>query len=160
MPLLNDDVIRLKMISVWERHRKRWDVKIEGFVIMPEHIHILIRGKADCIRKFMQYSLAEVSRDIQAILQSRARDGDRSAMNLLDVISGNANGPASGKVWKERFRCVPLDDEGAVRVKLEYMHANPVKRGLAADAYDWMWSSYSHYYVGGCVMAVDSADIA
>jgi len=31
------------------------------------------------------------------------------------------------------------------REKLEYMHANPVKRGLVKNPAHWIWSSYSFY---------------
>jgi hypothetical protein len=37
--------------------------------------------------------------------------------------------------------------------KLNYMHFNPVKRGLARDPKEWLWSSYGFYWRGianGC----------
>jgi REP element-mobilizing transposase RayT len=157
LPVLGDDNVRRKMIDVWGEHRVRWDIKIEGFVVMPEHVHLLVRGSGEGVRKFMQYSLAEASREIRMAIQLRTKCGDRQAIEWLRVMCNRANGQATGKVWKERFRCVPMDDERAVLVKLEYMHANPVKRGLVAEAGDWAWSSYSHYYGGQCVMRVDDA---
>lgn len=35
-----------------------------------------------------------------------------------------------------------------VREKLEYMHANPVKRGLVKNPSAWMWSSFLFYEKG------------
>jgi len=32
--------------------------------------------------------------------------------------------------------------------KLNYMNANPVKRGLVEHPRDWAWSSWAHYFVG------------
>jgi putative transposase len=32
--------------------------------------------------------------------------------------------------------------------KLRYIHRNPMKRGLAAGAIDWQWSSFRHYATG------------
>ncbi len=36
-------------------------------------------------------------------------------------------------------------DAREVRVKLRYLHRNPVKRGLVTEAADWKWSSFRHY---------------
>jgi hypothetical protein len=44
-----------------------------------------------------------------------------------------------------------------VREKLEYMHANPVKRKLVQHPKDWPWSSWSHYENGKGLIAIDSA---
>jgi putative transposase len=35
--------------------------------------------------------------------------------------------------------------EAKVREKLEYMHFNPVKRGLVYEGIDWRWSSARVY---------------
>jgi hypothetical protein len=48
---------------------------------------------------------------------------------------------------------------GKVREKLEYMHANPVKRKLVVHPKDWPWSSWSHYESGKeGLIAIDSAE--
>jgi hypothetical protein len=44
-----------------------------------------------------------------------------------------------------------------VREKLDYMHANPVKRKLVEHPRDWKWSSWSHYENGEHrLIAIDS----
>ena len=35
-----------------------------------------------------------------------------------------------------------------MREKLDYMHANPVKRRLVKHPKDWLWSSFSFYATG------------
>ncbi len=34
------------------------------------------------------------------------------------------------------------------REKLDYIHNNPVRRGLVARPEDWPWSSFRHYATG------------
>ena len=42
------------------------------------------------------------------------------------------------------------------REKLEYMHRNPVTRGLVKDPKDWAWSSYASFSERGMpLLAVD-----
>lgn len=157
LAMLADDRIRRMILNVWDKQRARYCVLIEGFVIMPEHIHILVRGTAEGVRKFMQYSLAEISREVRLAVQLSAKSGDALAREWMETITARANGVAVGKVWKERFRCFPIDQEDAVIEKLQYMHMNPVKRKLIEEPGQWQWSSQSYYDGRECVLRIDPA---
>jgi putative transposase len=50
--------------------------------------------------------------------------------------------------WQERFYDFNVYSKGKKNEKLNYMHANPVIRGLVKDPKDWPWSSWS-FYRGG-----------
>jgi len=50
--------------------------------------------------------------------------------------------------WQRRFYDFNVWSAEKLREKLEYMHANPVKRKLAVHPKDWPWSSWSHYAKG------------
>jgi hypothetical protein len=50
--------------------------------------------------------------------------------------------------WQARFHDFNVYSLRKKKEKLNYMHANPVKRGLVKDAKDWPWSSWS-FYRGG-----------
>jgi REP element-mobilizing transposase RayT len=143
------------VLTAWRKQARRYGIAVEGYVIMPDHIHLLVRGTGESIRKFMQYSLAEISRYIQQMLEVAARHGDLNAQRQLAIIRSEANGTATGKLWKERFRAFPLDRMSDVGVKLEYMHNNPVKRGLVNQQGDWRWSSYCFYYKVGSKLSID-----
>jgi putative transposase len=154
-PLLDNDQAREMMLAVWDRCRTRFGVRLEGFVIMPEHIHLVVRGSADGVRKFMQYSLAESSRRIRSLIEVRASRGDERAVDWLALMRSRGNGTSDSKVWKERFRTVPLDREDAILVKLEYIHNNPVRRGLVERPDQWPWSSWYSYNGGDVALVVD-----
>jgi hypothetical protein len=49
------------------------------------------------------------------------------------------------QLWQKRFYDFNVYSAGKRREKLEYMHRNPVTRGLVKDPKDWIWSSYSSY---------------
>jgi putative transposase len=48
-------------------------------------------------------------------------------------------------LWQRRFYDFNVWSESKFNEKLNYMHANPVKRGLVLHPKDWPWSSWSHY---------------
>ena len=158
LPRLADPAVCHLILRTWSKCRLRYGVKLHGFVIMPDHIHILVSGLSENVRKFIQYSLAEIARGIKMLLISRAQKGDLTAQQHLTIISEHANGPAAVKVWKERFMAVPLDDLRAVSIKLDYIHRNPVRRGLVVEASEWSWSSYAFYSGGQAAIHLDPLD--
>ena len=50
--------------------------------------------------------------------------------------------------WQRRFYDFNVWSARKVQEKLEYMHANPVKRTLVRHPKDWPWSSWCHYEKG------------
>jgi putative transposase len=50
--------------------------------------------------------------------------------------------------WQARFYDFNVYSSCKVREKLEYMHANPMKRGLVKNPSAWMWSSFLFYEKG------------
>jgi hypothetical protein len=51
------------------------------------------------------------------------------------------------RVWPRRFHPFDIFREAKLREKLNYMHNNPVKRGLIKSPGDWPWSSWRFYYL-------------
>jgi len=50
--------------------------------------------------------------------------------------------------WQRRFYDFSVWSRKKRIEKLNYMHKNPVKRGLVAEPQLWMWSSYRFYQYG------------
>jgi hypothetical protein len=61
----------------------------------------------------------------------------------------NEDGQEGKAFWQERFYDFNVYRSGKVKEKLNYMHANPVIRGLAQHPKDWPWSSWSFYFQDG-----------
>ncbi len=54
----------------------------------------------------------------------------------------------SSRFWQRRYYDRNVRDYREFLAKLEYMHNNPVKRGLVLDPGAWRWSSFRHYATG------------
>ena len=52
------------------------------------------------------------------------------------------------RFWQPRFYDFNVYSAKKRREKLDYMHANPVTRGLVQHPKDWPWSSFSFYAKG------------
>ena len=61
------------------------------------------------------------------------------------------------RVWQRRFYDMNIWSEKKRLEKLNYMHNNPVKRGLVAEPGDWPWSSWKFYHLGDrSILPMDS----
>jgi putative transposase len=109
-----------------ERVRQQYGMCIYGYVVMPEHVHVLVNEPE-------RETLAKV---MQSLKQSVAR---RLALRAQDPF------------WLERYYDFNVWSERKFVEKLRYIHRNPVLRGLVVRPEDWPWSSYRHYQSGAPV---------
>jgi putative transposase len=138
LPLLADGPTRDLLLSVVELMRERYLFAVIGYVVMPEHIHMLIsepQGAPFLARTLREKWEANPSTVVQAVKLGFSR---RSA----------ARTGFSGQFWQRRFYDFNLWSQRKEIEKLKYMHRNPVVRGLVAAPDDWPWSSYRSYAYG------------
>ncbi len=106
-----------------EQVRRQYGFFVTGYVVMPEHVHMLMSEPEQAL----------LSHAIQSLKQAVSRRlALRSAEPFWQARYYDFN------VWSERKRIE----------KLRYMHRNPVKRGLVAKPEEWAWSSFRHYATG------------
>jgi putative transposase len=136
LPLLGTPRARNTLVKALGELRRSHGFALIGYVVMPEHIHLLIgepaRGTPSTVLQLLKQ---RVSRML------RPGGGDRG----------------DSPVWTPRFYDFNVWSTKKKNEKLGYMHTNPVKRGLVTYASDWAWSSYSFYARDGeCLIAMDT----
>jgi putative transposase len=144
------------LLSILDECRKRYSVRMIGYVVMPDHIHLVLWSElADNVKRFLERFLGNTSADIAAMTERAARRGDAKAARWLSVFKARARDGAVVRVWKERGRAFPVTRDDDLEQKLRYMHENPVRAGLAERAEDWEFSSASWYSTGTGPIEVD-----
>lgn len=117
--------------------RLKYDFVISGYVVMPEHFHLLISepriGKLSLV---MQVLKQRVSR--------RCRSHKRR--NAGQMALWKDQSPPT--FWQKRYYDFNVFRERKHIEKLRYIHRNPVKRGLVISPELWRWSSFRHYWLG------------
>ena len=157
LPVLEPSVVKDELIDLLRFYRNEYEVRIQGYVIMPDHLHIILNSeKGDSIKNFMQHFLKNGSKRIVPLLESVASkplaEGGQSpfaseeAEEFLSVFKACANGPAKHAVWKEKSKGVPVYSDKVLNTKLDYIHRNPLRRGLVKNLEDYLYSSYRNYY--------------
>ena len=117
--------------------RDRFEFSLVGYVVMPEHVHLLIgepaRGTPSTV---VQVLKQRVSR--------RLRRKHRLPANQLPLPFGQQD-PLPRQFWQRRFYDFNVWTLKKRVEKLHYMHMNPLKRKLVSHPKDWPWSSHSFY---------------
>jgi putative transposase len=126
------------LLTVLEQVRKRYEFVVARYVVMPEHIHLLIsepkRKNPSTVMQALKISFAR-----RVLAQTRSRR-DPSQANLFEH--------APQHIWQKRFYDFNVWTEHKRIEKLRYMDRNPVKRGLVAAPELWRWSSFRAYFLG------------
>ena len=136
-------------LSVLERMRKRYQFVVVGYVVMPEHFHLLMSEPQEVTpATVMQAVKLGFARRVLAQLRARR---NRAQASLFEHVPRH--------VWQARFYDFNVYSGGKVKEKLNYMHANPVIRGLVKHPREWPWSSWGVYHGrGDGLLAVDVDD--
>jgi len=138
-PVLRDPTTAAAVIAQLRVMREACAVPILGYVLMPEHVHLVLHPPDDvALGRLIGQLKARAAREILSSLQS---DRDRIPPEL--TILGR--GVRQHAVWERRCYDHNCRTPAAVREKINYCHNNPVQRGLVNNPGDWMWSSYRWY---------------
>ena len=121
-PNFTSAVVYNLFLETLERTRLRFAVRIYGYVVMPEHVHLLVSESEKAL----------LSEALHYLKQSFTQRVHSASMK-------------TGAFWEKRYYDRNVRDEEEFKIKLRYLHRNPVKRGLVTDPTDWKWSSFRHY---------------
>jgi putative transposase len=136
-PFLNAIESKSIFESALERVRLRFHLCVYGYVVMPEHVHLLISEPGGAPFKPL-FGLS----------------GGESPWTLADAIKSLKQGVSRRLIgeadhfWQKRYYDFNVRDHSQLMEKLRYIHRNPVKRGLCERPEDWQWSSFLHYATG------------
>ena len=109
-----------------------------AYVFMPEHVHLLVWPAQPA------YSISQFLAAVKQPVTARAVKYLRQARPafLENLLDRQPNGRAHHRFWQRGGgydRNLTAAEE--IWAKIDYMHFNPVKRGLCQQPEDWRWSS-------------------
>jgi len=111
------NILEMKLIDRTVKElAKQGHFVLIAYVIMPDHLHILLKPTKDGISKIMQMIKGRSSRAVN-----------------------------KGKFWQKGFYDLALFSEDKFKEKFNYIHYNPVKLELVDKAEDYKFSSAMYY---------------
>ena len=155
-PLLGNPQARDTFVMTLERARRWYGFYVTGFVVMPEHVHLLLSEPE-------RSNLAVALQMLKQIVSQELNDhGEKPGAPSFSrsVREGGAFG-RHDPLWQPRYYDFNVYREQKLTEKLDYLHQNPVQRGLVTRPEDWTWSSAQHYATGAeCGVEIESHWIA
>jgi putative transposase len=116
--------------------RRQYALRIFGYVVMPEHVHLVLHPPESL-------KLGPVIGELKSKSASRILAG--TFMTLPDNCRGFRNNRAKWFFWQPRCYDHNCRMRDTILEKINYCHTNPVKRGLVTEPGQWFWSSYNWY---------------
>ena len=141
LPLLAQMNMQDAFLVALEQSRKRFAMRVYGYVVMPEHVHLLVSEPAGkTLSRFIQVLKTKVS------------------IRAKELGKRTTGGPP---FWQARYFDHNVRNSVGFTTQLRYIHRNPVKRGLCAKPEAWPWSSFRAWALGEVgVVEVESELVA
>ncbi len=158
LPLFHSDGIKTLFAQSIITVRNKSGFKLFGYVIMPEHVHLLLQPQD-------KRTISDIMREVK----------QRCAFNALRFLKVNRPKTLLEKLrkkacrgkeqkysfWKPRFYDFNHFSVKKFKEKLDYCHKNPVTRGLVNDPSDWRFSSFRNYHMNdNSIVSIDQLEIS
>ncbi|MCP4569545.1 MAG: hypothetical protein GY841_18365 [FCB group bacterium] len=138
--LLTDESAVIVFLSEVEKAREKYDLSILGYVIMPNHVHLVLNPHSEIQ---LGPAVGRIKSQSGKKIIGLWKKSRPSKLVKLAVIRDDKPRYA---FWQRRCYDHNCRTVEAVREKINYCHMNPVKAGLVANPADWPWSSYNWYH--------------
>ena len=145
-PFLSKDRSRQWLVEAMEKAREQHRLHLWAWVIMPEHVHLLI-----CPME-QDYSISLILKTLKQSVSKRALIFlKKQAPEFLERLEDRTpNGKKSYRFWQRGGGFDGnLTEPKTVWKMIDYIHANPVRRGLCERPIEWEWSSAREYEFPG-----------
>ncbi|MCX5999315.1 MAG: transposase [Chloroflexi bacterium] len=135
-PLLTSEKAKASLATAIEEAMKKHRFRLWAYVFMPEHVHLLILPAEE------EYSISRILKSIKQPASRRLiehlRASHPGALRCMETGLAQPRlrfwqdgGGYDRNYWSN----------GAVVRQMEYIHNNPVRRGLVERPQEWRWSS-------------------
>ena len=141
-PIFRDDHVCSLFIESLHETRDKDPFKLIGYVLMPDHFHLLTNpielNISKVIGKLKGRSASKILKDLRTRVEV-------STLNDLKLPRPLASGQTHA-VWLRDFSSIDLWSNKFILQKLHYIHMNPVRAGFCDHPAKWRWSSYHAYF--------------
>lgn len=137
--IIDEPVKKIILNSFSFAVQKNW-CDIHAFVIMPNHIHLVLSLKKKSKIAFQRDFLKFVGREI--IFYLKAKNKTETLVSLESKLKDR-----NYHIWKKRAHWITIPTLRILNQKIEYIHQNPLQEhwNLASYPEEYPWSSAAFY---------------
>ena len=151
LPFFRHQLVRDAFVDSMKAVRAKLPIRWIGYVVMPEHVHILLLPQAR--GSDVVVPISTVLHDLKGLGGRACKEALRTVWRGRRSLGARrldawALGAGPKPFWKPRGHDFNVTNEASVLQKLDYLHRNPVRRGLVDSPERWRWSSFRFYERG------------
>jgi putative transposase len=136
-------------LKILDRVRRHYRFVVLGYVVMPEHIHLLVsEPQRETLSTVVQALKLGVVRSIRCASAVATSPRSRKTSETWGTPLPLGAPVHPDRFWQARFYDFSVWTEHKRIEKLRYIHRNPVERGLVSSPEQWRWSSFRWYLCG------------
>ena len=128
------------LLDSWRFLQRERGVRIFGYVLLENHLHWIASADdlAEQVGRFKSYTARRIIDELQ-------RRGFSALLEELRYFKLRHKIDQTYQLWQEGNHPQQIQNEEMMQQKLEYIHANPVRRGYVEDPIHWRYSSARNY---------------
>lgn len=126
--------------------QKEKGLDVFAYVIMSNHIHILVRSSvgqlSNTVRDFKKYTSKQIT---DYIIEGSAESRKEWMIRLFIHAAKRQNKVGKYQVWTHENHAMEVTGNKFLERKVEYIHNNPVRAGLVTKPENYKYSSAANY---------------
>ncbi len=128
------------VLGAWRFLQREREFLLFGYVVLENHVHLIARAPrlSATIQSFKSFA----ARRLIDLFKSRSAD---VLLRQLRAHKLRHKKESQYQLWQEGSQPKQIQSDEMMWQKLEYIHANPVKRGYVDDPLHWRYSSARNY---------------
>jgi putative transposase len=155
----HEDIARIAINTILF-YEKRGDFRLKGFIVMPDHVHMICELPAS--EKPLEVSTSSGSRrspDLPTIIRDIKKYIAKEAIARLSSLDNNmllnVQLPKPKKrrhiyrFWQPDYYDFNILSERKLNEKLRYMYENPLRKSLCKNVFDYEFSDSKRYFGSG-----------
>ena len=148
--IFKEDIYCKIIIDELKYRRDKKQLEIYGYVIMPNHIHLILSSKrlSNLMRSFKSHTARKM-------IDNLMNEKNDIVLNKLRCLKMNSKVQSEYQLWQEGFHPKLIISDKEFQQKLDYIHTNPIRNEYIDEPQKWKYSSYNNYYGGDKIMEID-----
>ncbi len=120
--------------------RQQKGLHLHAYVILDNHLHLVVSSDdlSEVIRDFKRHTAKE-------IVTAAQLDNKSLLLGQFAFLKERYKTESTYQIWQEGVHPQAITTEDMLRQKMDYIHYNPVKRGLVDRPEHWRYSSARNY---------------
>lgn len=138
-------VYRDIVIESLKYYQKEKSLEIYAFVIMSNHIHLLVRSGNENLSGTLRDFKSHISKEILKTIKEQNESRREWLLMIFKYAASKHKRNSTYQLWTHENHAEEIYSNKFIEQKLDYIHNNPVRAGIVLNSEDYLYSSARNY---------------